>query len=910
MKKIICFLLVAILIIPTCYSASAKKQINGVWVASVGNLDFPSKTALSADRLKNEIDTIVLTCKSQNINTIFFQVRPNSDALYKSEIFPWSEVLSGTQGVAPSGNFDPLEYFVKIAHENDIQLHAWINPYRIGDVSKACDSNPAKLHPEYTVTCSDGKTYYNPALADVRELVADGVREIIDNYDVDGIHFDDYFYPYDVENFDDAEAFEKYGKDFENIADFRRNNVNLLVESVNELVHSKNKKLKFGISPFGIWDNLKDNPLGSNTAGMSSYSQIYADSRYWVCEKMVDYICPQVYWSFENTVAPFDVVVKWWNELCKKNSVDLYIGLALYKQGTDEKGFEISNQIKRQKAFCETQSAVDGVVTFRYGSLLEKTDTEIENVKTPPLISGKVVITSPTDNYQTEGENCSVMGIADPTQPLVVNGKEITMTEHGYFSVYMPLNIGKNEFKFKNGDSSDSVTVYRKEIKESYVKDELFKNVFPKDNCMFYAGENITLSVKTEKDCDVYARIDQNDIKLVANEDGTVYQADYMLPNTMLPDEKITISFYAIKDSKQIDAPQKAEITVLTKPLELYTTEESYVYDSYLGGSMMDNYQYPVGERVLATAFAENMYRLVTGKWIYADKVSENQTERTVDIDTSKYVETLFSFKNPCTYQCDVTESGLMIIDFYHNAGDTPKVNKGDGINVKLVKSSTHTKALVSQRGFYVTGYYIEKNKDNTIKLWIYKRQKDGVKDKTIVIDVGHGGSDPGALGPAGKDGITESDLNLSLSLMLKSKLENEGAKVFLTREGDSTLLLEQRAQFIRSFNPDLCISVHHNSVSPETDYNTATGLLTLYSRETSFALADGISKYISNATGIENDGAKMQSLNVCRDYRYPCVLLECGFVCNPAEYEKLLTDSYKNTVCNNIVMSINDYFS
>lgn len=907
--------LLIVTVFPFC-CASAAGDIRGVWVSTVSNIDFPSKPGLSVKEMQTELDLIVDTCSSYGINTIFFQVRPNSDALYNSSVFPWSEVLTGTQGRAPQGGFDPLLYIIQKAHASGISLHAWINPYRIGDPSKLSASNPASLHPEWTISASDGKLYYNPAIPEVRSLILDGISEILDNYDIDGIHFDDYFYPYNTEGFDDSEQFAKYGSAFDDIGDFRRDNVNKLVSSVNALVHKKNNNLKFGISPFGIWANKSDMADGSETSGMSSYSVIYSDSRYWVQNRMVDYICPQVYWSFENTAAPFETLVRWWNSLCQNSGVDLYIGIALYKYGTDELGWKSQNQITRQLSLCSELSAVSGTVFFRYGCLSSlNASSQRAEISTSAFTSDKVIITGPANGYKTAGTACSVTGTADPSKPLTVNGNTVAMTQHGYFSAYLALDEGKNVFTFTNGDSTASVDVYRVPALESVPEmTDCFVNgtAFPSGDAAFFTGESVEFSVCAKAGTDVYAQIDGTEIPLTADSAyGTaVYSASYILP-TFFSSSKLSVKFIARKDGAEYIYPDVCELTVICKPELYYTVSETYVYDSHTGGSMMDNYQLPAGIPVYVTARAGDMSRLNTGKWVYTSALSESLMSNPVtDIDTEKYVKATLAFESDFSFTSDLSDSGVLSVDVKHALGDSPSVkNKPNAVSVEIVRTGARSRVIVKRHGRAVTGFYVVPGKNNTLEIWVYNNTASGIAGKTVVIDPGHGGDDSGALGPAGANGASESDMNLSLSYILKQKLEAAGARVILTRTDDSLLLLKDRAGLIRSYLPDICISVHHNSVSRESDFNTATGVLTLYSRESSAPLSQALAIRLSNNTGLANMGAGLQSLNVCRDYRYPCVLLECGFVCNPQEYELLLTDSYKNTVCDNIILSLSDYF-
>ena len=240
--------------------------MRGVWVSSVYNLDYPSEQTTDAAALKAEADAILDDCEDWGMNAVFLQVRPTSDALYDSDIFPWSRWLTGNQGEKPKGNFDPLEYWVEEAHKRGIELHAWINPYRItragaADWDHISSDNPAAAHPEWVIE-HEGNYYYDPGLPAVRELVIDGAVEIAKNYDVDGIHLDDYFYP--GSDFADDATYARYG-DGETLSDWRRENVNLLVEGLHKALQKYD--LEFGISPSGIWANQATDPRGSATGG-------------------------------------------------------------------------------------------------------------------------------------------------------------------------------------------------------------------------------------------------------------------------------------------------------------------------------------------------------------------------------------------------------------------------------------------------------------------------------------------------------------------------------------------------------------------------------------------------------------------------------------------------------------------
>jgi len=354
---------------------TATSEIRGVWVATVFGLDFPSGYTSSEKEIKKRIDDIMDNCKKARLNTVFFQVRPASDAFYKSEIFPWSRYLTGTQGKAPENGCDPLKYAIESAHKRDLALHAWINPYRVtvsaGDENGFSPDNPALLHPEYVITHTDGKMYYNPGLPEVRKLVADGIDEIIKNYAVDGIHLDDYFYP--DGNFSDGDAYAAYGNG-KDLDEWRRDNVTALIKELTTIIHKENEKLIFSVSPAGIWANQKNHPDGSATSGSETYFNCYADTKLWVKEDLIDWIMPQIYWHRGFEIADFTILANWWKNVTKNTSVKLCPGLAAYRASdtTDqtspwygENGInELTAQIEYLR-MCD----IDGYAFYRYGSL-------------------------------------------------------------------------------------------------------------------------------------------------------------------------------------------------------------------------------------------------------------------------------------------------------------------------------------------------------------------------------------------------------------------------------------------------------------------------------------------------------------------------------------------------------------
>ena len=344
--------------------------LRGIWVSSVVNLDYPSAQGLSAEELKAEADRIITDCINLGMNAIFFQVRPCADALYDSELFPASVYLTGESTFDPLP-FDPLEYFVKEGHRRGLEIHAWLNPYRVTRMGEKefeaiSEKSPAKLHPEYLLK-SGANYFFNPALPEVRRLILDGVKEIIENYDVDGIHFDDYFYP--DGDYDDSAAYEEYGGG-QPLAEWRCENVNTLVRGAHELIKTHDPELQFGISPRGIWANSYQNARGSATRGGGSLTEIYCDSLRFIEDGWVDYICPQIYWNIGYSIADYQILLPWWVNAVKGSGVRLYIGMADYRSAEADEGdvwygtAEIERQLELNKSYM-----IDGEVHFRYKSI-------------------------------------------------------------------------------------------------------------------------------------------------------------------------------------------------------------------------------------------------------------------------------------------------------------------------------------------------------------------------------------------------------------------------------------------------------------------------------------------------------------------------------------------------------------
>ncbi|MCO5972588.1 glycoside hydrolase family 10 protein [Actinoallomurus soli] len=311
------------------------RQTRAMWIVSVGNGDWPSRPGLSAAKQQAEYRALLDLAVRRGFNTVYVQIRPSADAFYPSPYEPWSRYLTGKQGKAPG--YDPLRFLVDEAHKRGLEFHAWFNPYRVStgpNRKSLAPGNPARRHPDWVYRYGDA-LWYDPGLPQVRDLVTKVVLDVVRKYDIDGVHFDDYFYPYPLpgKDFPDKSTFKKYGAGFKSRADWRRHNVDTLVQTLSTGIHQAKPWVRFGISPFGVWRNRSDDPNGSATHALQSYDEIYADTRKWVRNGWIDYVVPQLYWPLGFGAADYRTLVAWWARQVAGTHVQLIIGQAAYQVG-------------------------------------------------------------------------------------------------------------------------------------------------------------------------------------------------------------------------------------------------------------------------------------------------------------------------------------------------------------------------------------------------------------------------------------------------------------------------------------------------------------------------------------------------------------------------------------------------
>lgn len=349
-------------------------ELRGIWIASVVNIDWPTKPNLSLDSLKGSYMRILDTYDELNFNAVFVQLRTAGDALYPSQFAPSSRFLTGKEGRIIE--YDIVPWLIEETHSRNMEFHAWINPYRATtslDTTILDHSHVYYTHPEWIIRY--GKKYYlNPGEKGVQDHLLQVITELTKNYEIDGVHFDDYFYPYkiDGEYFNDSLSYHDRINKSLTVDDWRRKNINEFVAACKKTIYQLDSFVQFGISPFGVWRNKADDITGSDTrAGQTIYDDLYADSRHWIEHNSLDYIAPQAYWSMDYPAASHRVLVDWWAD--EVGELPVYMGIGAYKfQNNHDSVWYDLNEVPRQIDYSRITEKIDGFIFFSAKTLMRK----------------------------------------------------------------------------------------------------------------------------------------------------------------------------------------------------------------------------------------------------------------------------------------------------------------------------------------------------------------------------------------------------------------------------------------------------------------------------------------------------------------------------------------------------------
>jgi len=374
------FFIVLLTLLSLTVSAQQKREMRGAWIQCVNGQFQGIGTQKMQQTLIYQLDEL----QKDGCNVIIFQVRPECDALYESRIEPWSRFLTGRQGQAPNPYWDPLQWMIEQCHRRGMELHAWINPYRARTKSTTVLApNHIKMRKPQNCFEYDGLTILNPGIPENRNYICEVARDIVSRYDVDGIHMDDYFYPYPAagQQLPDNQLYLQNSYGIKNIGDWRRYNVNRFIEQFYKTVHDTKPWVKVGISPFGIYRNKKSSTVGSNTNGLQNYDDLYADVLMWVNNGWLDYCVPQIYWEIGNKAADYDTLIRWWNQYASKRPLIIGEDVERTVKFTDPQN-PSSHQLPAKMRLHSQMPAVKGTVLWyakaavdnvgNYGTLLRE----------------------------------------------------------------------------------------------------------------------------------------------------------------------------------------------------------------------------------------------------------------------------------------------------------------------------------------------------------------------------------------------------------------------------------------------------------------------------------------------------------------------------------------------------------
>ncbi|MFI0369751.1 family 10 glycosylhydrolase [Actinomadura sp. 1N219] len=382
--------------VPAPGDGGRTRQLRAMWIATVAGIDWPKDTADPAAEQREQFTRLLDTAAAMNMNAVFVQIRPNSDAFYPSPYEPWSQWITGTQGKDPG--YDVLAFMIKEAHARNLEFHAWFNPYRVSrqdDLKKLSPKSPARQHPDWVRKYGTG-LWYDPGIPQVRDLATRAVMDVVAKYDIDAVHFDDYFYPYpEGGEFPDQATYKTHGGGMDK-GDWRRKNVDTLVQTLSGKIHDKKPWVRFGISPFGVWRNKTTDPRGSGTRALQSYDDIYADTRTWIKKGWIDYVTPQLYWPIGDPRADYAELAGWWARQVEGTDVQLTIGQGAYRVGKDaawkdpaELSKHLTLNAKHPEIRGDVYFSASDIVSNRRGFAARLREDHYPRPAIPPVPAGR-----------------------------------------------------------------------------------------------------------------------------------------------------------------------------------------------------------------------------------------------------------------------------------------------------------------------------------------------------------------------------------------------------------------------------------------------------------------------------------------------------------------------------------------
>ncbi|MCL2572425.1 MAG: family 10 glycosylhydrolase [Defluviitaleaceae bacterium] len=943
-------------------------EMRGVWVTSAYNLDFPSRRGLSVSAMRAEINDILARTHELGLNAVFLQVRPAADALYRSHLFPWSAQITGTQGLVPPDGFDPLAYWIEQAHALGIQVHAWINPYRITfpnqnitNVNQLSHGHPARENPSWAIAYNNA-LFFNPGLPEVRQLIADGVAEIIRDYNIDGIHFDDYFYP--SRNFPDQATFAAHGGGMD-IHDWRRENVNAMIQLVQATVRDIDPDVRFGISPTAIWQNRSNNPLGSDTRGNESYHALYADTRRWVLEGWVDYIVPQIYWYIGRDGSDYELVLSWWEDLTAGTNVDLYVGIAIYREVLSWDNWE--GEVLRQLERNALSDEVNGSIFFRHTHMLGAVGDSVGRffemnipeptprpTPAPIVLMEELMVVQPSRDFTVhDATGFNFFGSAVPGVPVYINGELITnRTSEGFFSIFMPIVRGQNTFTFtQEGQQSITRVVTNTAPPQATPAPPMTEaaviNVAPATTEWASPGVTVNLRATAPAGATVTVVIAGETITLeqanpnltatASNITPAVFTGTFTPADTPSYDQVIDLGrpvYTMTWNGATATATAAGSIMLIGPDARLYaevTVDYAWVFPgaTTTGGS---HWMIHRGQRDRVAAVRGDWTQLASGVWIESANIRTwvDEYEPTQEVALAGYLSEgrylAGEYKDVIIWNTDIFPvvygefDGSQLIVAMGLQQQLPPIFVTPGSTLfESITIGTHNNApayfMNLKPEARLEGFYVEYD-EGELRLVLRRRRAlaEGnypLSGFHIVLDAGHGGQDSGALGPMGSQ-MAEAHIVLTNVHLLSQRLQLLGAEVTIVRDTDDAFYtLQERVNISRGVKPDMFISIHANSTAETTNATNIHGFTMWHRNPNSLPLATHFMESLHYINPLTTRHRTVHQANffVCRPVWAPSVIVEISFMNNIQDFAWMINPHHQNELAWGMVNAILGYF-
>lgn len=901
--------------------------LHGLMVQTKNNRDFPTRPGLSSGELIQEIDRIVFFAVQNGYNAIFYEARPCGDAMYRSSYYPNSEYWTGEQGKMVL-MFDPMEYLMKASRAAGLQVYAVVDPYLVADTpekgKQLSISNPATKIPQMAVSTASGALYLNPGDDGSKAIITAGVKEIVSKYKVDGILLKNLCYP--DPSLKDGEIYEQNGMG-RSLSEFRRDSLYELLARLSSEIKSARPETELGVLIDYSWEEIQ---LAKNS---ESFFAGEIDPERWLGERLIDFVMPVIAFPVESSTNDYETELSCWKTLAQKYDAKLITANQAYKvlsPTADQNFYRDPNEICGQ-LYVNAGLGVQNSVMLSYSSLKGNLKNQAVNIMGMLAdanflpdgysldIPQSFAVTRPAEPVTVSSDTYFIMGTSNPEQPLYFEQDELERPGRmGTFGVLVDVEVGTNTYSFRQGGKTQTVTIRRPDpnttVPPAKITRIVQSSMFPARAEPVFAGEEVTFRCTAPSGASV--KVSAGDITVSLTQAAyaetgvpAVYSATVTWPdNESAETVKAGAAVYTLTYGGGTSTyTSSGELYTVGGNAVLAVSANDHINNVYGDISVEDDFYMTLPRGACDTVLEnlEGYYKLSSGGYLpksTADILEGdgNIVNQVSDLSFESDPEGE-SFILSGTARPAFTarlEDGVFTVRLFHTSGVPASLGPYRSELISSLARTENSDGSVTLRfslqpGARLWGYNVEYDGDDTV---IYLKKAPVLSEvygkpftgMTVVIDAGHGGEDPGALGPAGGEGPAERELNYATAWAVKYRLEQLGAEVILVNEKDERLSFEERMEPARASRADFFLSFHHNSTGETSDSSKSTGTEVYYHEETSRLFAEKASDALYLATGRQQRGAIQSYYRVTRMTYAPSLLLELGFVSNPAEFENL----------------------